>query len=89
VALIRADVPCMRGGNCINSLKGLNLEEFMGFKEGDIVKLKSGGPEMTIEKIGQKKTGNEEFFARCVWFENDQSKDENFILESLILASEK
>lgn len=40
------------------------------FKEGDIVKLKSGGPDMTIEKVVISAITKEASgFIRCVWFE--------------------
>jgi uncharacterized protein YodC (DUF2158 family) len=32
------------------------------FKKGDIVRLKSGGPEMTVEQTFQN------YCVRCVWF---------------------
>lgn len=38
----------------------------MKFKVGDVVQLKSGGPEMTIKAIGAYDTGQE--YVKCVWF---------------------
>lgn len=40
----------------------------MEFKIGDVVKLKSGGPDMTVEKLGKGMTG--EMFVTCVWFKD-------------------
>lgn len=51
-------------------------------KAGDTVQLKSGGPTMTIDII-------EDFFfmsnarARCIWFAQDQVKEEFFELHIL------
>jgi len=51
-------------------------------RDGDVVRLKSGGPPMTIEKIG--KFGYEkEVRAMCVWFDGKQRKAELFVLTSL------
>jgi len=61
----------------------------MDFKAGDVVVLKSGGPKMTIEKIGPKNSNNEEIVAHCVWFENNQPKEDRFNPATLMLNSEK
>lgn len=47
----------------------------MAFKAGDVVRLKSGGPAMTIEKIGQT-GGHEAVF--CTWFEKNEQKRGHF-----------
>ncbi|ECC5188657.1 YodC family protein [Salmonella enterica] len=40
----------------------------MEFKVGDLVRLKSGGPLMTVEQVGESAmTGGEAVW--CVWFE--------------------
>lgn len=54
----------------------------MAFKPGDVVRLKSGSPAMTISKIGH--VGTEEV-AVCIWFEKNQRKSGNFSLVSLVL----
>lgn len=47
-------------------------------KQGDIVKLKSGGPVMTLSKIEQGNT------VICQWFDNDNKlHTDRFRLESL------
>ena len=47
----------------------------MEFKPGDLVRLKSGGPLMTVEQVGEKAlTGGEAVW--CVWFEKVGNKQE-------------
>jgi uncharacterized protein YodC (DUF2158 family) len=49
----------------------------MALKIGDIVRLKSGGPEMTVQAL-------EGAVARCAWFDvNDQHHEARFALETL------
>jgi uncharacterized protein YodC (DUF2158 family) len=52
------------------------------FKPGDVVRLKSGGPAMTIEGIGQYGFDQEEKVL-CVWFIRDVKKQDTFLLSSL------
>lgn len=54
-----------------------------GFEAGDVVRLKSGGPEMTIEEIAKFGMGADHDRAKCKWFEGKQLKDELFELTSL------
>jgi uncharacterized protein YodC (DUF2158 family) len=49
-------------------------------KKGDTVKLKSGGPTMTVNDIKDAKDGK---YASCVWFDGSTSKRENFDLVTL------
>ncbi len=63
------------------------------FKKGDVVKLKSGGPSMTIEKykliVGYKKTTVSENVAICTWFDNDgKLQSVEFEQDSLKLENE-
>jgi len=52
------------------------------FQVGDTVKLKSGGPLMTIENIDNYTDGIK---ARCVWFdEKNKQASELFALEILV-----
>lgn len=45
----------------------------MDFKKGDVVRLKSGGPEMTVENVGERAMiGGQAVF--CAWFENSGRK---------------
>lgn len=52
------------------------------FKVGDVVRLKSGGPDMTIGTIepGQPK------FASCRWFDGKKLKQSTFPLDLLVLV---
>jgi len=61
----------------------------MNLNAGDVVKLKSDGPRMTIEKIGPRSSDGENV-AYCVWFDkDDQMKYGQFIPVSLITVPEK
>jgi uncharacterized protein YodC (DUF2158 family) len=55
------------------------------FKAGDVVRLKSGGPAMTIEEIGRYGVSKTEG-AKCVWFEGTKPKEEVFALLTLAKA---
>jgi uncharacterized protein YodC (DUF2158 family) len=44
----------------------------MTFKTGQIVKLRSGGPDMTVEQVGIK-PWNDEPVVYCAWFEDVSS----------------
>jgi uncharacterized protein YodC (DUF2158 family) len=50
------------------------------FQVGDIVRLKSGGPLMTIEAIQD----DEDNAILCVWFCENEKKADSFIPETLI-----
>jgi uncharacterized protein YodC (DUF2158 family) len=39
------------------------------FKEGDVVRLRSGGPNMTVEQVGEQHMLPGKTVAFCVWFE--------------------
>lgn len=43
------------------------------FKPGDVVRLKSGGPRMTVERVGKERHSDEEEVS-CVWTEFDGKK---------------
>jgi len=51
-------------------------------KKGDVVRLKSGGPNMTVSSIGQK-SGN----VTCQWFMDDKLESGVFSPESLVKFS--
>ena len=51
---------------------------------GDVVQLKSGGPRMTIEEIGNFSRTYVE--AKCVWFEKSKRESGLFKLEMLAKA---
>lgn len=52
------------------------------FKEGDLVKLKSGGPDMTIMSLGH--TGS----YLCVWFSDSKRNEGYFGEESIVKVEE-
>jgi uncharacterized protein YodC (DUF2158 family) len=55
----------------------------MDFKEGDVVRLKSGGPKMTIDKIANFGAGSTHEQARCVWLEGAKRMQDLFELHAL------
>lgn len=61
----------------------------MSFKKGDIVELKSGGPEMTVvevvKKIDDEPTGR----IKCKWFSGKKLQNGSFPRESLAVADEE
>lgn len=53
---------------------------------GRTVRLKSGGPVMTVEGVETEKT---ELQARCVWFDDqNQSHEAVYTFSSLVVVSE-
>lgn len=48
---------------------------------GSVVKLKSGGPSMTVSKIDEET-------ALCHWFVKDERQEGKFSVKSLVLESE-
>jgi uncharacterized protein YodC (DUF2158 family) len=42
-------------------------QENNGINVGDVVKLKGGGPKMTVAKIEPGNSSGAENFARCIW----------------------
>lgn len=64
------------------------------FKIGDVVKLKSGGPEMTISiLVNEREPHNLASIPHfrgtyeCKWFEGDSLKSGNFFQDTLLLAT--
>lgn len=55
-------------------------------KDGDVVRLKSGGPDMTIEGIGNYGMGSTTKRALCVWFDGKKRFQEVFELHTLAPA---
>jgi uncharacterized protein YodC (DUF2158 family) len=55
-----------------------------GIKAGDVVRLKSGGPDMTVQDTGDYLmsggTGND---AKCVWFDGKKRMIDIFAIEGL------
>jgi len=52
----------------------------MEFKKGDLVKLKSGGPTMTVSEIENNRI-------YCQWFANNELKTEVIEAEALVKVS--
>lgn len=50
------------------------------FSEGDVVRLKSGGPAMTIEFVNADGRVPR---AMCIWFDGSTTKSGEFLLSSL------
>jgi len=57
----------------------------MGFQVGDVVQLNSGGPEMTVSHVGEKKFphGGTVPVVSCTWFEGKKLNNESFKPEVL------
>jgi uncharacterized protein YodC (DUF2158 family) len=53
------------------------------FKEGDTVRLKSGGPQMTIQAIAKHGFGATTENAKCVWFDGKKRCETIFELSTL------
>jgi len=56
------------------------MEKKMMIKKGDVVTLKSGGPKMTVQSIGDSKPGplGTVRWIRCIWFNNNLVNEYNF-----------
>ncbi len=58
------------------------------FKAGDVVELKSGGPDMTISDIADYSIESSgELSANCVWFDNKKQNSHVFALHTLKKSS--
>ena len=57
------------------------------FATGDIVQLKSGGPQMTVEEVSEDYIAGEEF-VQCQWFSGSKLQDGWFRPESLAKIEE-
>ena len=58
------------------------------FKVGDVVRLKSGGPKMTVSEIViGTKSGTESVTVRCTWFHDNRVESYNFQQDILKDAS--
>jgi uncharacterized protein YodC (DUF2158 family) len=56
----------------------------MNINVGDVVKLKSGGPKMTVEKIVPNSSGDSQNIAQCCWFVRDEeAKTDKFGIQTL------
>jgi len=55
----------------------------MEFKKGDTVKLKSGGPRMTVKAVGAFPSRGIDQGVSCTWFQGNDLREEVFELETL------
>jgi uncharacterized protein YodC (DUF2158 family) len=53
----------------------------MDLEKGDVVSLRSGGPQMTVRKIGHEAFGHQSI--RCVWFDKAKKLEAAFDAKSL------
>jgi uncharacterized protein YodC (DUF2158 family) len=65
-----------------------------GFEEGSVVRLKSGGPNMTVSKIAKPSQSSAltPSVLTCQWFNNDEIKESYFtaaVLEDATNSSEQ
>ena len=60
----------------------------MNFKIGDIVKLKSGSPSMTITEFGKYRYSDHEQ-VKCIWFDGKKKCEDIFEKEVLETTSTK
>jgi len=51
------------------------------YQVGDVVRLRSGGPEMTVQKLPEDRQYND--YYRCQWFAGKKLENGNFQEESL------
>jgi uncharacterized protein YodC (DUF2158 family) len=58
----------------------------MNFNIGDVVKLKSGSPKMTIDDIG-KYNYDDKDKAKCIWFDGSKRFEDIFAFETLELVN--
>lgn len=53
---------------------------------GDVVRIKSGGPNMTIELLGTGSNSNE---CKCQWFVGSKLQDGWFDINTLVIVDEE
>jgi uncharacterized protein YodC (DUF2158 family) len=53
----------------------------MGFKVGDVVRLKAGGASITISKLFKSPEGRE--MVQCTWFDKPREHRAAFVIDSL------
>ncbi|WP_347574871.1 DUF2158 domain-containing protein [Sphingomonas sp. Ant20] len=70
---------------CCTTRHGIPRGIEMDFKAGDTVQLKSGGPIMTVDQIGQRMHSSVDS-AWCQWFEKTKLEKGVFPLTSLTKA---
>ena len=58
-------------------------------KKGDVVRLKSGGPDMTVQNIADYSNYGIEDGANCVWFDGKTKKQEVFDRLTLVQVDQQ
>lgn len=56
------------------------------FKKGDVVMLRSGGPAMTVQNVGDYSPHKSEDGVECVWF-NEKRQLCNEVFDAAVLES--
>jgi uncharacterized protein YodC (DUF2158 family) len=56
------------------------------WKEGDVVKLKSGGPKMIVDRVVHYSDDSTSVY--CVWFDNNEKKECDFVPSGLAKCTE-
>lgn len=57
-------------------------------KVGDVVRLKSGGPDMTVKVLGFKGGPSGPKTAVCEWFDGENLRKDKFLASSIVLVEE-
>lgn len=57
--------------------------ERLNLQIGDVVVLKSGGPQMTVQNIGDYGPGGPTLGALCIWFNNGKKEEDVFAIAGL------
>jgi uncharacterized protein YodC (DUF2158 family) len=60
----------------------------MVFKVGDVVRLKSGGPKMTVQSVGDFSREGLKVGVLCVWFRGEDRQQSIFHPDSLEVAGQ-
>lgn len=53
------------------------------FKRGDVVRLKSGGPNMVVNKVGPYSADDPQITVWCDWFDHEKARSKDFPPELL------
>jgi uncharacterized protein YodC (DUF2158 family) len=67
---------CSKKEHIINILKG--FENMSHIQKGDAVRLKSGGPTMTVQNLDNYSSHGIKQGALCVWFQDNEAKEKVF-----------
>jgi uncharacterized protein YodC (DUF2158 family) len=60
-------------------VKEKNVDKKEEIRKGDVVILRSGGPKMTVQSIGEPRPGmSNTKWIHCIWFEGNVINEYNF-----------